>query len=169
MAKVVVLGAGISGHTAISYLSKYLKKDHEVIMVSPNSNFQWVPSNIWVGVGLMTPDQVKFKLAPVYKKMGVNTFSRVFLRLHELIRLFVEMEKWIAHIDPQKPFYNKHEKKRQHHKKPGRCMGKFTECEQVKGHEKNFNKKTHKKNRSRQNGERKKPVFENGEIEYRSP
>ena len=68
MAKVVVLGAGISGHTAISYLSKYLKKEHEVVMVSPNSNFQWIPSNIWVGVGLMTPDQVKFKLAPVSKK-----------------------------------------------------------------------------------------------------
>ena len=65
MAKVVVLGAGISGHTAVSYLSKYLKEEHEVVMVSPNSNFQWVPSNIWVGVGLMTPNQVKFKLEPV--------------------------------------------------------------------------------------------------------
>ena len=72
MAKVVVLGAGISGHTAVSYLSRALKKNHEVVMVSPNSNFQWVPSNIWVGVGLMTPDQVKFELAPVYKKMGVD-------------------------------------------------------------------------------------------------
>lgn len=72
MAKVVVLGAGISGHTAVSYLIKAFRKKHEVIMVSPNSNFQWLPSNIWVGVGLMTPDQVKFKLAPVYKKMGVD-------------------------------------------------------------------------------------------------
>ena len=72
MAKVVVLGAGISGHTAVSYLSRGLKKPHEVVMVSPNSNFQWVPSNIWVGVGLMTPDQVKFPLAPVYKRMGVD-------------------------------------------------------------------------------------------------
>lgn len=72
MAKVVVLGAGVSGHTAVSYLSKYLKRNHEVVIVSPNSNYQWIPSNIWVGVGLMTPEQVKFKLAPVYKKMGVN-------------------------------------------------------------------------------------------------
>ena len=46
MAKVVVLGAGIFDHTAISYLSKYLKKDREVIMVLPNINFQWVASNI---------------------------------------------------------------------------------------------------------------------------
>jgi sulfide:quinone oxidoreductase len=71
MAKVVVLGAGISGHTAVSYLSRYLGKKHEIVMVSPNSNYQWIPSNIWVGVGLMKPEQVKFKLAPVYKKMGV--------------------------------------------------------------------------------------------------
>lgn len=71
MAKVVVLGAGISGHTAVSYLSRSLRGKHEVVMVSPNSNFQWIPSNIWVGVGLMTPEQVKFELAPVYKKLSV--------------------------------------------------------------------------------------------------
>ena len=71
MSKVVVLGAGISGHTAVAYLRRYLSKEHEVVIVSPNSNYQWVPSNIWVGVGLMTPDQVKFKLAPIYKKIGV--------------------------------------------------------------------------------------------------
>lgn len=71
MAKVVVLGAGISGHTAALYLKKKLGKQHEVTVISPNSNFQWIPSNIWVGVGLMTPDQVKFKLEPVYKRQGI--------------------------------------------------------------------------------------------------
>lgn len=82
MAKVVVLGAGISGHTAVSYLSKALRKNHEVVMVSPNSNFQWIPSNIWVGVGKMTPEQVKFKLAPVYKKMGVNYKQAMAISIH---------------------------------------------------------------------------------------
>ncbi len=82
MAKVVVLGAGISGHTAVSYLSRALKKGHEVVMVSPNSNFQWIPSNIWVGVGLMTPDQVKFELAPVYNKMGVNFKQALATSIH---------------------------------------------------------------------------------------
>ncbi len=62
------LGAGISGHTAALHLRKNLNKSHEIIVVSPNSNYQWVPSNIWVGLGLMTPEQVKFELAPVYKK-----------------------------------------------------------------------------------------------------
>jgi sulfide:quinone oxidoreductase len=72
MAKVVVLGAGISGHTAVMVLRKKLGKKHEVIMVSPNSNYQWIPSNIWVGIGQMKPKQVIFPLAPVYKRKGVN-------------------------------------------------------------------------------------------------
>ncbi len=97
MAKVVVLGAGIAGHTAVSYLGRSLKKGHEVIVVSPNSNFQWVPSNIWVGVGLMTPEQVKFKLAPVYKKMGVTYKQAKAISIHpegdsEYSTAFVEIE-----------------------------------------------------------------------------
>ena len=71
MAKVVVLGAGISGHTAASFLKKMLGKNHEVIIVSPNQYYQWVPSNIWVGVGRMTVDQVRFKLKKVYDKWGI--------------------------------------------------------------------------------------------------
>ncbi|WP_456420389.1 NAD(P)/FAD-dependent oxidoreductase [Lutibacter sp.] len=82
MSKIVVLGAGISGHTAVSYLSKSLKKNHEVVMISPNSNFQWLPSNIWVGVGLMSIDQVKFKLAPVYKKLGVDYKQAKAISIH---------------------------------------------------------------------------------------
>ena len=82
MSKVVVLGAGVSGHTAVTYLKKYLGKDHEVVIVSPNSNYQWIPSNIWVGVGLMKPDQVKFKLAPVYKKLGIIYKQALALSIH---------------------------------------------------------------------------------------
>lgn len=72
MAKVVVLGAGISGHTSALMLRKLLSKEHEVVVVSPNSNYQWVPSNIWVGIGQMTRDQVIFPLAPIYKKQGIT-------------------------------------------------------------------------------------------------
>lgn len=71
MAKIVVLGAGISGHTAALIAKRKLGKNHEVVVISPNSNYQWIPSNIWVGMGLMTPEQVKFELAPVYKRQGI--------------------------------------------------------------------------------------------------
>jgi sulfide:quinone oxidoreductase len=82
MAKVLILGAGISGHTAAMYAKKILKNKHEVVVVSPNSNYQWVPSNIWVGVGLMKPEQVKFKLAPVYKKFGITYKQALAVSIH---------------------------------------------------------------------------------------
>ncbi len=72
MARVVVLGAGVSGHTAALYLKKRLGKAHDVVVVSPNSNYNWIPSNIWVGVGKMTTEDVVFPLAPIYKKKGIE-------------------------------------------------------------------------------------------------
>jgi len=72
VARVVVLGAGVSGHTAALYLKKRLGKAHDVVVVSPNSNYNWIPSNIWVGVGKMKTADVVFPLAPVYKKKGIE-------------------------------------------------------------------------------------------------
>ncbi len=72
MARVLVLGAGVSGHTAALYLKKRLGKAHEVVVVSPNSQYNWIPSNIWVGVGKMTTDDAVFPLAPIYKKKGIE-------------------------------------------------------------------------------------------------
>lgn len=71
MATIVVLGAGIAGHTAASHLRRKLNKKHQVVVVSPNANYQWVPSNIWVGIGKMTPKDVIFPLKPLYKKRGI--------------------------------------------------------------------------------------------------
>lgn len=72
MATIVVLGAGIAGHTAAAFIRKKLSKKHQVIVVTPNSYYQWIPSNIWVGVGRMTVDQVRFRLGPLYKRWGVD-------------------------------------------------------------------------------------------------
>jgi len=72
MSKIVILGAGIAGHVAASHLRRKLPKKHEVIVVSPNSNYQWVPSNIWVGIGRMKPKDVLFPLAPLYKKKSID-------------------------------------------------------------------------------------------------
>ncbi len=71
MARVVILGAGISGHTAAAFLRKWLGKNDEVVVVSPLPYYNWIPSNIWVGVGLMKAEQVVFPLAPVYARHGI--------------------------------------------------------------------------------------------------
>jgi sulfide:quinone oxidoreductase len=72
MARLVVLGAGISGHTAAAFLRKWLGQSHDVVVVSPLPDYNWIPSNIWVGVGLLQRDQVVFPLAPVYRRHGIE-------------------------------------------------------------------------------------------------
>ena len=80
--KILVLGAGISGHTAAAFLKKKLGRKHDVIVVSPSSYYQWIPSNIWVGVGRMSIDKVRFKLDKVYKKWGIEFKQAKALTIH---------------------------------------------------------------------------------------
>ncbi len=82
MAKVVVLGAGISGHTAAAFLKKKLGNKHEVVVISPSEYYQWIPSNIWVGVGKMSVDQVRFKLKPVYDRWKIEFKQAKALSIH---------------------------------------------------------------------------------------
>ncbi|MDA8411487.1 MAG: FAD/NAD(P)-binding oxidoreductase [Treponema sp.] len=69
---VLVIGAGIAGHTAAMTLRKRLGREHKVVVASPNANYQWIPSNIWVGVGRMRPEQVVFPLATVYRRKKIE-------------------------------------------------------------------------------------------------
>ncbi len=82
MARVVVMGAGVSGHTAVTFLKKWLGNEHEVVVVTPNSKWNWIPSNIWVGVGQMTKEDVTFDLAPVYEKAGIDYRQAKAVSIH---------------------------------------------------------------------------------------
>ncbi len=77
-----MLGAGIAGHTAASFARKWIGRDHTVTVVSPRPDYNWVPSNIWVGVGLMKPAQVTFPLAPVYERAGIEFVQAAARELH---------------------------------------------------------------------------------------
>ena len=79
MSRVVILGAGISGHTAAAFARKWLARNDSVTVVSPVEYYNWIPSNIWVGVGLMRPGQVTFPLAPVYARNGIE-FKQAWAR-----------------------------------------------------------------------------------------
>lgn len=82
MARVVILGAGVAGHTAALHAKRILGKENEIIVISPNSKYNWIPSNIWVGVGKMSADQVTFPLAPVYKKQGITFHQALAQEIH---------------------------------------------------------------------------------------
>lgn len=70
--KVVILGAGISGHTAALSLRKKLARKHEIIVISPNEKWNWIPSNIWVGVGELEIDDVTFPIKNVYDRQKIT-------------------------------------------------------------------------------------------------
>jgi sulfide:quinone oxidoreductase len=72
MAKVVVLGSGFAGQTCAFNLKKSLSKKDEVVVVTPQEKFGYIPSYIWVGIGKMDVEKTQFKLAPVFKKMGIG-------------------------------------------------------------------------------------------------
>lgn len=82
MSRVVVLGAGIAGHTAAAFARNALAASHTVTVISPKPDYNWVPSNIWVGVGLMKPAQVTFPLAPVYERAGIEFVQASAREIH---------------------------------------------------------------------------------------
>jgi NADH dehydrogenase FAD-containing subunit len=44
--KIVVLGAGVSGHTAALFVKKLMGDKAEVHVISPLPYYNWIPSNI---------------------------------------------------------------------------------------------------------------------------
>lgn len=82
MARLLILGAGVAGHTAAQHAKRLLGSRHEVVVVSPNSQWNWIPSNIWVGTGYMKPEDVTFPLAPVYQKLGIPFYQARAVSLH---------------------------------------------------------------------------------------
>ena len=82
MSRLLILGGGIAGQTAAMHARKKLGSSHEVVVVTPNSKWNWIPSNIWVGVGVMTTGQVTFPLEPVYKKTGITYHQAKALSIH---------------------------------------------------------------------------------------
>ena len=82
MSHVVVLGAGVAGHTAAAFLRKWLGREHTVTVVSPKDTYNWIPSNIWVGVGHMRREQVVFPLRPIYERAGIEFIQAAARSLH---------------------------------------------------------------------------------------
>ena len=70
--KIVILGAGVSGHSAALYLKKYLLGKADVTVVSPVLKYNWIPSNVWVAINKMNEDDVSFLLPPIYQEEKIN-------------------------------------------------------------------------------------------------
>ena len=52
------------------------------MVVTPNAKWNWIPSNIWVGVGELSKEDVTFDLDPVYSKAGISYKQAKAVAIH---------------------------------------------------------------------------------------
>ena len=72
MSRIGVLGAGIAGHTAAAFLRKWLRTNDEVALVSSQPDYNWIASDVWVGVGFLRNDQTTVAVAPICQDHNIE-------------------------------------------------------------------------------------------------
>lgn len=72
MAKIVVLGSNFGGLSAALEVKRKLGKSHEVTVISPASNFLYVPSLIWVPFGRRKVKDITFPVQPILEKRKIK-------------------------------------------------------------------------------------------------
>jgi sulfide:quinone oxidoreductase len=69
---VIVLGSNFGGATAAMELKRKLKDEAIITVISPTSNFTFMPSLIWVPFGKRKIEDISFPIEPVMTKMGIK-------------------------------------------------------------------------------------------------
>lgn len=75
MAHIVILGAGIGGMSVAYGLKSTLDKSHKITIIHAVDYFQFVPSNVWVGVGWRNRGAITVLLGEYLKKFGIEFIS----------------------------------------------------------------------------------------------
>ena len=76
MSTIAVMGAGIGGLATAFELQDRLGREHEVVLVSDSSEFEFSPSNPWVAVGWRKPESVRIKLPEILSGHGIRFIDR---------------------------------------------------------------------------------------------
>jgi sulfide:quinone oxidoreductase len=72
MAHIVVIGAGLGGLSVAYELRRVLPSEHQVILISNQPKFTFVPSLPWIALGLKTLDQIQLDLATIVPQQGIE-------------------------------------------------------------------------------------------------
>jgi len=72
MSKIVVLGGGIGGLSAAFELKDELGKQHDIVLVSDQDQFEFTPSNPWVAVKWRKPEAIRLDLNDLMPKHGIR-------------------------------------------------------------------------------------------------
>jgi sulfide:quinone oxidoreductase len=87
--RIVVIGGSFAGMTAAIELKKRLGERHDVVVISREESFLFMPSLIWVPFGKRSREDISFPLAPVFAKKGVEFHNRAVTRI-DLARQVVD-------------------------------------------------------------------------------
>lgn len=72
MTHFVIMGAGIAGTSAAFGLRQALGKTHQITVINPVDYFQFVPSNVWAGIGTRTRKAITLPLKPYLEKRSIG-------------------------------------------------------------------------------------------------
>ncbi len=96
MANIVVMGAGLGGMPAAYELRSLLDSNHNITVINPRPDFQFVPSNPWIAVGWREPDDVSFDLKPYLARKNIHFIASPVTEIKaDDNRLQVENGQWI--------------------------------------------------------------------------
>lgn len=82
MGKIIVVGGSFAGLTAAFELRKNLGHEHQVLVISNNPQFVFIPSMPWVVLGTRTARDVTFDLAPVLARKGIEFLNESLLEVN---------------------------------------------------------------------------------------
>lgn len=72
MANIVVLGGGIGGISAVYGLKERLDDTHNITLIHAVSYFQFVPSNVWAGIGWRNRETITVDLDTYLHQNGIH-------------------------------------------------------------------------------------------------
>jgi sulfide:quinone oxidoreductase len=72
MARVVVIGAGLGGLPAAYEIRHTLPSEHQVMLISNQPKFTFVPSLPWIGLGLRSLSEIQLELDQIVPKHGIE-------------------------------------------------------------------------------------------------
>ena len=82
MAHIVIMGAGIGGMPAAYEMQEKIRSGDKVTLISNSENFQFTPSNPWMGVKWRERKDTEFPVRTYLERKGISFISTGVKRLH---------------------------------------------------------------------------------------
>jgi sulfide:quinone oxidoreductase len=82
MARIVILGAGVSGVAMAMELEKSTREGEEIILVSDSPAFNFNPSNLWVAINASTPRSASIELPLLLSRHAISFIQGHAVRVH---------------------------------------------------------------------------------------